>query len=229
LKKNIVLLHGALGTSDQFEQLHQALDENYISYSFDLKGHGKNEDIVEDFSIQLFADELKKFIDQNSLHKPYIFGYSMGGYIALYLESLNPGTFERIMTLATKYNWTPEISERESKKLIPEIIETKIPEFATELKNRHTSAGWKNVLNKTAKMMCELGNKPVLNSRVLEMIDCKCLIGVGDKDKMVSVDETMNLYHSLKKAELIVIPNTQHPIEKVDIERLKLEIIRFFN
>jgi hypothetical protein len=50
---------------------------------------------------------------------------------------------------------------------------------------------------------------------------------VGDKDTMAKVDDTVKVYGWLQNGELLVIPNTSHSIEKVDMESLANEIKRF--
>jgi hypothetical protein len=56
----------------------------------------------------------------------------------------------------------------------------------------------------------------------------KILIGIGDKDVMVTLEETIEVYRKLPNAALVVLPNTQHPIEKVDLKRISGEIKNFF-
>ena len=53
-------------------------------------------------------------------------------------------------------------------------------------------------------------------------------MAVGDKDTMVSIEETTNAYRLLPNAQLLVMPNTQHPIERVNAEELAHQIKRYF-
>ena len=53
------------------------------------------------------------------------------------------------------------------------------------------------------------------------------MLSVGDKDAMVTIEETMNAYRKLINAQLHVMPNTIHPIEKVNVEELAHQIKRF--
>ena len=43
---------------------------------------------------------------------------------------------------------------------------------------------------------------------------------VGDRDTTVSVEESAAAYRALPSGELMVLPRTQHPIERVDVYRL---------
>ncbi|MGZ3901762.1 MAG: alpha/beta hydrolase, partial [Bacteroidia bacterium] len=161
MKKQLIILHGALGSNEQFASWKDALLEEYDCYSFDFAGHGckSNEDVQ--FSIGLFSDELLLFVKEKNLDKPAVLGYSMGGYVALYTALKNPGTLGNIMTIATKFDWNPESSKKEAGYLNPEIMSAKVPALVEQLKQRHGSH-WENVVKKTASMMLHLGEKPPL-------------------------------------------------------------------
>src|SRR5206468_4121330 len=130
-------------------------------FSFNFSGHGKTNFNTNGFSIPVFAEELEKFIINNKIVKPSIFGYSMGGYVALYLASQNANLLGNIATLGTKFSWSPEIAQREIKMLDAKTISEKVPKFAEALKNRH-GVQWQELLNKTSQMMVELGNNNIL-------------------------------------------------------------------
>jgi hypothetical protein len=53
----------------------------------------------------------------------------MGGYVALYAASKEPGLFKNIVTFATKYKWTPEICAAQVAMLDAEKIAAKSPDF----------------------------------------------------------------------------------------------------
>nr|MDQ3018147.1 alpha/beta hydrolase [Bacteroidota bacterium] len=59
MKKDIVLLHGALGAADQFAELITVLSKAYNVLAFDFSGHG-NTAMRLPFSISLFAEEAKQ-------------------------------------------------------------------------------------------------------------------------------------------------------------------------
>lgn len=51
-------------------------------------------------------------------------------------------------------------------------------------------------------------------------ITIPCLIMIGDKDKMITLDETLAVYKNLPNAQMAMLPDTQHPIEQVNIQGL---------
>jgi esterase/lipase len=226
--QDLILLHGAIGSNEQFNELSELLKEHYYVHVMDFSGHGSSSS-NETFSIELFANDVLSYMDQKGLKTVNIFGYSMGGYVALYLAKHNPEKITKAFTFATKFNWDPEIAVKEIKMLDPEKIEIKLPAFAKALESRHSGNNWKTVLNKTADMMISLGEKNCLSLTDYTSIENPVQIGIGDKDTMVTLEETITVYRNLKNARLLVMPETQHPIERIDKQRLKNEILYFFN
>jgi esterase/lipase len=51
-------------------------------------------------------------------------------------------------------------------------------------------------------------------------INNPALILLGDKDKMVGLDETVAVYNALPNAQMGMLPATQHPIEQANIDAL---------
>lgn len=226
--KKILLLHGALGAQDQFNRLKKTISGKYEVHTLNFTGHGGSDIPIEPFTMDMFAGDIISYLDTNSINEINIFGYSMGGYAALYAAMKYPGRISKIFTLAAKFDWTPETAEREVKMLDAEKMKVKVPKFAAELTARHGSDKWETVLKKTAEMMKALGNKNILTADILKQINNEVLIGIGDSDKMVSLEETITAFRNLPNANLLVLPATPHPIEQVDNERLAMEIERFF-
>jgi len=217
---DIILLHGALGAADQFAPYMEMLSEKFHVHQLDFEGHGPQADSGRAFRIGHFVENLAAALDKWELRKANIFGYSMGGYVALALALREPGRVGRIATLGTKFLWTSEYASGETKKLDPLVIEQKVPHFARTLEDRHTGAGWHVVLAKTAEMMVALGQENVLTLDVLSQIENPVRVMVGDRDVTVGVDEAEQVCRALKHGELVVLADTPHPIERVNVEVL---------
>ncbi|MBL7889527.1 MAG: alpha/beta fold hydrolase [Bacteroidia bacterium] len=225
--EQLLLLHGAIGAKDQLEPLKQQLSSQFIVHSINFSGHG-SETLPEHFSIEQFAKDVITFLDKQAIQTINIFGYSMGGYVALYLAKHHPERVKKVMTLATKFLWTPEIAQKEVKMLNPDVIAEKLTAFAKTLESRHHPNDWKVVLQKTAAMMLKLGEQNTLSLTDYSSIEQPVMISIGDKDSMVTLEETIAVYKQLKNAQFIVFPNTQHPIERMDVNRLSAEIRSWF-
>ncbi|MFL5753823.1 MAG: alpha/beta fold hydrolase, partial [Bacteroidia bacterium] len=188
--EKLLLLHGALGSKEQFKELSLLLGEKYEIHSLDFYGHGQV-GFAEEFSIASFARQVSLYLLENSIQSINIFGYSMGGYVGLYLARHYPGVVRKVMTLATKFSWSPEEAQNEAGILNADLLESKSPSFVLEQKERHGEYKWKQLLNETAAMMIGLGAKNALTKKDLSEINSPVLIGAGDRDKMVGLEESI--------------------------------------
>ncbi|UCG64695.1 MAG: alpha/beta fold hydrolase [Deltaproteobacteria bacterium] len=227
-KADLLLLHGALGSKSQFSSLISLLEETFQIHTLDFEGHGSSPLRDRAFRDQHFAEDVLDYLKKHSLQSVSVFGYSMGGHVGLYLAKNHPERIHRIFTLATKYLWTPEIADREARYLDAERIVKKVPHFAKVLQERHAVSGWKNVLRKTKEMFFELGQRNSLPMEELRQIDHVVRIGVGDRDNMVSIEESVQVYRSLPRGELEIFPNTPHPLEEVPLSYLVDSMVEFF-
>lgn len=227
--EKLLLLHGAIGAKDQLEPLAKALASDFEVFTLDFNGHGKRAIDGAIYSIPRFAEDVLNFLNGQSFASIQVFGYSMGGYVGMYLARHFPERIQKLMTLGTKWHWDSATAQKEGQMLNPAKIKEKVPGFAVALAQRHGDNTWESVLNKTATMLIEMGNHPPLTAADFPEIEQPVRITLGDHDQMVSLDETIGTYKALPNAQLAILANTPHPIEKVSIRKLKAEIQDFFS
>ena len=221
---NLILLHGALGSSKQFKKLSLLLNSHFNIHTFDFEGHGEKSS-EKDFSMKLFANNLHDFIIENRIEKPQIFGYSMGGYVAYQLTIDQPNLLGDIMSLGTKLKWNQAIAEEEILKLNPKKIEQKVPKFASYLNVLHKD--WKKNMLKTAQLMLDLGTGKALKLDDFKKIKNNCFVGLADEDEMVSKDETFEVSEAISESTFYILPNSKHPFTQTDINQLSIQIIKY--
>lgn len=222
LVPSVVVLHGALGSGAQMQPVVEALraQRRYAEVlAVELPGHGQTPLAAETaFDLRTFALALQAAIHDAGLVRPVVFGYSMGGYVALLLELLAPGTIGGIVTLGTMLHWTPTIAAAAASRLDPQVIQAKLPAYAATLAARHSGVGgWKVVLTHTAAMLRELGEEPLLTNALLGSIHCPVHLLVGERDESVSLDDAVSAAAHLPRARASLLPDVPHPIEKVDV------------
>jgi pimeloyl-ACP methyl ester carboxylesterase len=216
----VLLLHGALGSTSQLEPLKQKLeDQGKEVFMLNFSGHS-GVPFRGSFGIEIFADEVLAFLDKQNLNQVDVFGYSMGGYVAVWLALKHPGRVGKIVTLGTKFDWSPASAEQEVRKLNAEKILEKVPAFARLLEHRHAPNNWKELLNKTRNMMLGLGSKPLFTESNLKTILHEVLICLGDQDDMADRSFSEQVATWLPNGTFRSLENTPHPIEKVDVTKL---------
>ncbi len=224
---SLILLHGALGSAAQMAPLARELESEFNVLVVELPGHGKTSSVAP-FSIPAFAEHVLRFIDGRGVKRAHFFGYSMGGYVALYIAAHTPERVISVTTLGTKFGWTPEIAAKECKRLDAGVIRGKVPAFAASLEKRHREAGgWERMIGRTAELVRGLGDEPVLNEATLRRINAPVLVMVGDGDTTVSADETELASSQITDAGFRVLPATPHPIEQVSFHTIASELRSF--
>jgi pimeloyl-ACP methyl ester carboxylesterase len=227
-RPHLMLLHGALGASTQFDSLKMVLKNSFEVHTLDFEGHGTSPLKDRPLRMAHYAENVMAYLDHKAVPGAGIFGHSLGGHVGLFLARFHPERITGVFTMGTKFNWTPEIAEKENKLLLPDKIMEKVPQFARQLKERHVAGDWEILLEKQREMQLHTARNNPLPDDDIRNISQKVRIGIGDRDKMVTLEESMRIYRLLEKGELQVFPNTPHPLEKAPVRKLAEAITDFF-
>jgi pimeloyl-ACP methyl ester carboxylesterase len=226
---DVILIHGALGAVDQLQPLAEVLGHRFRVHRLELEGHGSTPSNAA-YATERFVENVRGFMTGQGIARASVFGYSMGGYVALALAAQSPSLVARIATLGTKLAWSPEVAARETSRLHAPTIRAKVPRFADALEKRHAGAGgWETMLARTAAYMTSLGTTPSIDDASLASIALPVRLMVGDRDNVVTVDETRDASRKLDAGELAVLPNTPHPFAQVRLPLLAALLTEFFD
>ena len=223
----ILLLHGALGSAAQFDALRPFLPAARPVFALNFPGHG-GLPTDEPFSVARFSDAVLDFLVKENLQQADIFGYSMGGYVALHLAWKHPERVRRIFTLGTKLAWSPETAAGMNRMFDVEKIETKVPQFADTLSRTHHPLDWKDVCRNTATFLHDLGNGAGLPPEAFGQIFCPVLIGLGELDHVVTPEESRTVAEALPTGRFEILAGCKHPIEQVNVVLLAEQLRDFF-
>lgn len=223
----LLFLHGALGSADQFDVLKTHLPAGRPVFALNFPGHGGSP-TKEAFSIQRFSDFILHFLEKEKISQADIFGYSMGGYVALHLAWKNPERVRRIFTLGTKFDWSPETATGMNRMFDPEKIEAKVPQFAETLAKAHAPLDWREVCRNTAAFLTDLGNGKGIPPEAFSQITCPVTIGLGEHDNVVTTEESRAVASALPNGRFEILAECKHPIEQTDFVLLAERLKEFF-
>ncbi|QQR86127.1 MAG: alpha/beta fold hydrolase [Flavobacteriales bacterium] len=221
---NLLLLHGALGTTAQLEPLKQRVGGTAIHFT----GHGTRAHEHASMSFDAFVSDIEEAYDANGWQRAHLFGYSMGGYAALLFAAKHPERVLSVVTLGTKYLWTPEGLQKELRMLNPDTMLAKVPAFADGLLRAHGAAHWRAVVDAVARNMKELAADPLLTKALLDRIVRPVLVCVGEQDTTAVPHDTRVFASALKHARVEVLPDARHPIDSVALDDLELRLATFW-
>jgi len=91
----VIILHGLLGSLDNWQTHARRLSSEFKVYAVDLRNHGKSphSDI---HNYPVMAEDLLDFLDEHKIGKAHVIGHSMGGKAAMQFAISHP---ERVLKL----------------------------------------------------------------------------------------------------------------------------------
>ena len=115
----ILFLHGLLGSADSWLfQLHD-LSDRYRVISWDAPGYGQSGEVEPE--LELFADQLRGFIDKLALPSLTLVGHSMGGVLAARVAADADPKIDRVILSCTHPGYGEPTETPPTQKLVDRI------------------------------------------------------------------------------------------------------------
>lgn len=92
----LIIIHGLYGSSDNWVSIGKQLAENFEVYLIDQRNHGRSPH-SPDHNYQLLKEDLREFMDSQSIEKAIIIGHSMGGKTAMFFAVDYPERVSRLI------------------------------------------------------------------------------------------------------------------------------------
>jgi pimeloyl-ACP methyl ester carboxylesterase len=141
---NLVIIHGFLGSLDNWHTLATQLSKNFSVYTVDMRNHGKSEHAPH-HSIKLMVEDLNDFFIQQNISSAYLLGHSMGGKVAmqfaidytdkiekLIVADIAPRAYKRGHDLILNTLQNIDFKTITSRKEVENEITKTIPDFGTK-------------------------------------------------------------------------------------------------
>ncbi|HBP45526.1 MAG TPA: alpha/beta hydrolase [Flavobacteriales bacterium] len=94
--QNLVILHGLLGTSDNWLTLGKRFAETHRVHLIDQRNHGKSPHHIE-HNYEAMADDLMHYLNERNIQSASIIGHSMGGKTALMFADRHPTRINKLI------------------------------------------------------------------------------------------------------------------------------------
>jgi len=221
----LLMLHGFLGSSQDFSAVLPALSQYFYCITPDVSGHGETLTTSGYYTFSATAQALVDLLDHLDIAKAHLLGYSMGGRLALYLACQWPERFASVILESA----SPGLKTAEKRRLrvekdeaIARKIETlSLPIFLSQWYENDLFSSLKNhpeqrqqmlnrrLKNRSADLACALrglgtGCQPSLWQR-LEQLRCPLCLLVGEKDeKFVAIAQKIRTLCSQEIALRII-------------------------
>jgi esterase len=93
--KTLVVLHGLMGSMDNWRSIQLALSSNYRVICLDLVNHGKSPHVAS-FTLQSMTMDVCETMNHLGIERAFVMGHSLGGKVAMLMASEWP---ERVQGL----------------------------------------------------------------------------------------------------------------------------------
>jgi pimeloyl-ACP methyl ester carboxylesterase len=111
----LVVLHGAYMTIESMGEIVSSLAETRQVIAVELQGHGRTADVDRPLAYEQMADDVAALIGYLGIEQADVFGYSMGGGVALQVAVRHPEVVRKLVLASASYT---------SDGMYPEVLAT---------------------------------------------------------------------------------------------------------
>lgn len=211
----LVVLHGALGaTALETYRLVAYWERQFRVVALDFSGHGASASSIETPTWDTYTNDVTALLEHLDLRDVRLFGFSMGGGVALKAGARHPDRIARIAIHATNVQWEADDTDR----MVPPMLDAlDDPDghWATRLNEIHGSR-WRGLVRQLVGFTRALpGNW--IGDDMLTSVRQPVLISSGDADRYFDVRHAVHLFRTIPDARLWILPGLDHPIQRVDV------------
>ena len=94
----LLILHGFLGSLDNWQSIAKELSSTYKVYLLDLRNHGKSAHSIE-HNYTLMQRDVLQFMDDQNIRLAHILGHSMGGKAAMFFATQHPEMVDQLIVV----------------------------------------------------------------------------------------------------------------------------------
>lgn len=214
-RPTLVMIHGAGGRAQIWQNQIRLLDETINVFALDLPGHGNTEgnsrSHISGYA-QWLADILKRIFD----YPIFLLGHSMGGAIVQEVAITSPHMLEGIILVSTGARL----------KVAPMFLDGLLNNFEEILETlihyAYSSSTDKSIIEEGLRMMKAPGSKVVYNDflacdrfdrrQALSQIHLPCLVLCGSEDKLTPPKLSETLKEGIEGSVLNVVPHAGHTV-----------------
>ena len=186
-----ILLHGNGESSDYFQNQIDVFARRYHVYAIDTRGHGRTPRGEQPFSIRQFSEDLLGFMQEHSIEKAHLLGFSDGGNIAMIFAMQHPDRVGRLILNGANLD-AGGVRRR-----------TQIPiEIGYRIARKF--AGKSEAARANAEMLGLMVNDPNIRPGELKAIRARTLVIAGTHD-MIRKEHTCLIAGSIPDSRLVFI------------------------
>jgi pimeloyl-ACP methyl ester carboxylesterase len=221
----LLLLHGGLGSIGGFSGIIPELARHFRVYACDRRGHGRSSDNGEPFSYLDMAEETVGFMDAIHIRQAAMLGFSDGGTLAYHIAIRHPDRIAKLIAVGAnaRLDGLAIRPEKYRTMLNPAEPAAWVRAMEPEYARLSPRPDYKLYLQRTRDLWTG-DSYPTRES--FNAISLPVLLVAGDRDA-VRIEHIVDLYRSLKQAQLCVLPNCDHFIPEKRASWLNAIVVEY--
>jgi esterase len=240
----VIILHGLLGSSDNWRAISKRLSPSYKVYTVDLRNHGQSPH-SEIMTYPVMADDLHELLESESLSECHVVGHSLGGKVAMQFATSHPDRVSKLVIVDIAPKAYPssqrailaaleqlELQSFQSfseidAALAPAIAELALRQFLMKNIARVPSGGfqWRIDLASIAKSYDKL-TQPIIAAAAY---DKPTLFMRGGRSDYIAETDLPSIRAIFTRAELVTIANAGHWLHAEAMDEFLGILIDFLN
>ena len=205
----LVLLHGFTGSGADWRHVFDldALARRYRLIVPDLRGHGRSDNPSDAFTVRQCATDVLALMDVLGVERFRAIGMSLGGNTLLHVATRTPARVERMVLVSS-----PPYYPAEARRIMATMTEeTRTEAEWAELRTRHPLGDEQiRALWRHARGFADSYDDMNFTPPLLSTISAPTLIVYGDSDPLYPVELGLELYRSIPRSRLWVVPGGGH-------------------
>jgi len=212
----LVVLHGAHMNIITMGKIIPMLARTHRVYALEFQGHGRTTDIDRPITYENLADDVAAFMDALRVEKADVFGYSMGGGVALQVGIRHPEKVDQLIVASAGYDISG--SQPAYLEMIPQMTPEMFASFEAEWQKLSPNPdGFAAFIDK----MIALEHEPMAWGSDVEALKAPVLIIAGDAD-VITLEHIVRMFRlrgggvmgdlgePLPASRLAILPATSH-------------------
>lgn len=223
--KNLLILHGLFGQSDNFATLAKQFAEHYTVHTIDLRNHGRSFH-SDDMSFEAMSEDILNYLNHHQIESCYLLGHSLGGRSVIEFAYKHPEKIEKLIVADMAPKAYPphhqgiikalnsvDFEKIEKRSDVEEVLKQYIPEMGTRqflLKNVYHVEDGKYAFRFNLKTLTDSYNDMVGGNLTNGLFDKPTLFLRGEKSDYIQDSDFELIKSHFPNSEIKTIPNSGH-------------------
>ncbi len=222
----LVLLHAFPLNSAMWLAQREGLSDVCHVITPDFRGFGGTQLGMDEPSLDVFADDVARLLDQRALDRVVLGGLSMGGYVAMAFVRRHADRLRALILADTKASADPEPARQNRLRIADELtadstsdvlLTDVLPNLVgpTTVEKRPLLFGRVKGLVQQAPAAAAAWAQRAMAARpdsfdALRSLDVPTMVIIGDEDALSSPDDAKAMVEVISDIELVTLPGSGH-------------------